>query len=315
MPGVKLNPFLPLRKKRCRVVYRSEYITSVHTRDAHRAFDVMKFKKIRDRLIEEGLLRRKDLLKGERVSDEDILLVHKKTYLDSLKSPMVVGQLLMLDYVNPWDEYIFEYFRYITGGTVLAVDYTVHHRIPVFNLGGGYHHAQPAKAEGFCLINDVAIAIEKIRRTGKVNRVLIVDLDYHQGNGNLLIYQHDPDVFTYSIHAATWEEIDKENNLDIVLPLHTGDEKYLSVLEESLPAVLQNFHPELVVYIAGSDPYRKDELGEFELTEEGMLKRDQFVYRLIRKRKRPLAIVAGGGYGKDSWKVYYNFIRWALRHG
>ncbi|RMF58267.1 MAG: histone deacetylase [Calditrichaeota bacterium] len=302
-------------RRRCRVVYRSEYIASVHAQDSHRAFDVMKFKKIRDQLIADKLMKHGDFLKGERASDEEILLVHEKKYLETLKSPMHVGQLLMLDYINPWDDYVFEYFRYITGGTILAVEYTLDHNIPVFNLGGGYHHAQPARAEGFCLINDIAIAIEKARKTKSIRKVLVVDLDYHQGNGTLMIYQNDPDVFTFSIHAATWEAIEKENNLDIELPLHVSDAEYLTALQDAFPAVFSSFQPELVIYVAGSDPYIKDALGEFDLTEEGMLKRDQFVFNEVRHRKLPLAIVAGGGYGKESWKIYYNFIRWVLEKG
>ncbi|NOX38185.1 MAG: histone deacetylase [Calditrichaeota bacterium] len=303
------------RRSRCKIVYRSEYITAIHARNAHRAFDVMKFKKIRDQLIREHLIRKKDVLMPRRVSDEDLLRVHTKEYLESLKNPILVGQYLNLDYINPWDDYIFEYFRYITGGTILAAEYALTHNFVVFNLGGGYHHAHPDRAEGFCLINDVAVAIEKLRAEHRLQKVLVVDLDYHQGNGVLLFYQRDPDVFTFSIHADTWNDVEKENNVDIELPSHTTDEEYLSVLKTLLPAVFDRFTPELVLYLAGSDPYEGDTLGDFDLTEEGLLERDRFVYHQVRQRDIPLAVLAAGGYGPDSWRIYFNFIKWVIKNG
>ena len=303
------------RRKRAKIVYRSEYMTAIYARDNHRAFDVMKFKKIRDQLVKMHLISRKDVLSPPRVSDEDLLRVHTKSYLDSLKNPLIVAQYLYLDYVNPWDDFIFEYFRYVTGGSVLAATYAYLNDMAVFNLGGGYHHAHRDKAEGFCLINDVAVAIEKIRAEHHLHRVLVVDLDYHQGNGVMLIYKNDPDVFTFSIHGATWEDIDKENNLDIELPPHTGDEAYLAALRAYLPGVIDRFHPELTIYLAGADPFKEDTLGDFELTESGLLQRDQFVYQQVRRRGIPLAVLAAGGYGPHSWKIYFNFIHWVITRG
>ncbi len=304
------------RRKCCKIVYRNEYMTAIHSRDSRQSFDVMKFKKIRDQLIKEHLIRRKDVLKAPRLSDEDLLLVHTREYLNRLKNPLYVGEILNLDYVNPWDEYIFEYFRYVAGGTVLATQYTLDHGNPVFNLGGGYHHAHPDRAEGFCLINDVAIAIRKIQLQKKAERILIVDLDYHQGNGNLLFFKEDESVFTFSIHAESWVDCTRKiNNLDIELPSHVKDEEYLRVLKEHLPEVFRTFRPELVIYLAGSDPYIQDTLGDFDISEMGMLERDKFVFTLVRAKKLPLAILGAGGYGPESWKVYYNFIKWALKKG
>ncbi len=303
------------RRGRCKIVYRSEYITAIHARHAHGAFDVMKFKKIRDQLMQQRLIRRRDVLTPQRVTDEDLLRVHTKAYLDSLKNPMLVGRYLNLDYINPWDDYIFEYFRYITGGTILAADYAWMHNLVVFNLGGGYHHAHPDRAEGFCLINDVAVAIEKLRAEKGLKRVLVVDLDYHQGNGVLLFYRRDPDVFTFSIHADTWNDVEKTNNVDIELPAHTSDNDYLAVLKTLLPAVFDRFSPELVIYLAGSDPYKEDTLGDFDLSEAGLLERDIIVYRQVRRRRIPLAVLAAGGYGPHSWRIYFNFIQWVFKNG
>jgi histone deacetylase 11 len=304
------------RKAKCKIVYRSEYLSTIHAQNAHRSFDVMRFKKVRDQLIKEKLTKPKEILKAPRISDEDLLLVHTKDYLDSLKNPITVGEILNLDYVNPWDEYIMEYFRYVSGGTLLATEYTLENETIVFNLGGGYHHAHPDRGEGFCLINDVAIAIRKMQAQQKAKRFLIIDLDYHQGNGNLLYFQSDEDIFTFSMHADKWDEISgKKNNIDIELPAHSKDQMYLDILRKELPGVYTIFSPDLVFYIAGSDPYILDTLGDFDISEEGMLERDKIVYQESKNYDLPLVVLGAGGYGPESWKIYYNFIKWVTREG
>lgn len=304
------------RKKRCKIVYRSEYFAGLRARNSRQSFDVMKFKKIRDQLLKGKLIRSKDILAAPRISETDLLLVHTREYFNSLKNPLKVGAILNLDYVNPWDEYIFEYFRYVSGGTLLAAEYAIDHDLTVFNLGGGYHHAHPDRGEGFCLINDVAIAVRKLQNEDKIRRPLIVDLDYHQGNGTLLFFQSDEKVFTFSMHADRWaDNSNKTNTVDIELPAHITDDDYLKKLSEELPRIYQSFQPDMVVYVAGSDPFVHDSLGDFDLTEEGMLERDKLVYRQSRERDLPLVVVAGGGYGPQSWKVYYNFIKWVIKKG
>jgi histone deacetylase 11 len=304
------------RKKRCKIVYRSEYFSAIHGQNIHRSFDVMKFKKVRDQLIKEKLIKHKDVLTAPRISDEDLLLVHTKEYLDTLKNPLIIGKILNLNYVNPWDEYIFEYFRYVSGGTLLAAEYALEHHLTVFNLGGGYHHAHPDRGEGFCLINDVAVAIRKLQGLKKLKNTLIVDLDYHQGNGNLLYFRNDENTFTFSIHANNWDQISgKSNNIDIELPSHTSDENYQKILSAELPKVFSVFNPDLVIYIAGSDPYIKDTLGDFDLSEEGMLQRDIFIYRESIRQNIPLVVLGAGGYGPESWKIYFNFIKWVISKG
>jgi histone deacetylase 11 len=304
------------RKNRCKIVYRTEYFTGIHAQDSHQSFDVMKFRKIRDKLVKERLIKNKDILVAPRISDEDILLVHTQKYLDSLRNPLTVGEILNLDYINPWDEYIFEYFRYVSGGTIFATEHALDHNTAVFNLGGGYHHAHPDKGEGFCLINDVAIAIRKMINLKKLKNTLIVDLDYHQGNGNLLYFKKDENIFTFSMHASNWDVINgKKNNIDIELPSHIQDQIYLKILYTELPKVFSTFQPDLVFFLAGGDLFKLDALGDFDLSEEGMLERDKYVYQETRNRNIPLVVVAAGGYGPDSWKIYYNFIKWVIKKG
>ena len=304
------------RRNRCKIVYRSEYISAIHAQNAHQSFDVMRFKKVKNQLFKEKLIRKKDILTPPRLTDMDLQLVHTKEFIASLKDPITVGQILNLNYVNPWDEYIFEYFRYVSGGTLLAVKYALEHHTTVFNLGGGYHHAHPDRGEGFCLINDVAIAVRKMQLAEKLNKTLIIDLDYHQGNGNLMYFKNDEKTFTFSMHADKWDEVPtKSNNIDIELPANTQDKEYLNILEQELPRVFSAFTPELVIYIAGSDPFIEDTLGDFDITEQGMLKRDIFVYREVRKHQAPLTVLGGGGYGPESWKIYFNFIKWVIKKG
>ncbi|MFZ0391236.1 MAG: histone deacetylase [Calditrichia bacterium] len=305
-----------LRRTRCKIVYRSEYFSGVHARNSRQTFDVMKFKKVRDRLIQEKLIRRQDILVPPRISEQDLQLVHSRKYLKSLNDPVRVGEILNLDYVNPWDNYIYEYFRYVAGGTVQAAEYAAEHPLPVFNLGGGFHHGHSDRAEGFCLINDVAVAVEKLRRRSKIRKVLMIDLDYHQGNGNLLYFKEDEEVFTFSMHASNWAQVSsKRNNVDIEMPGHVHDEKYMKTLIAELPSVFGRFSPDMVFYLAGSDPFAEDTLGDFDISEKGMLERDQYVYRLVRKRKLPLVVLGAGGYGPQSWRIYYNFIKWVILKG
>jgi acetoin utilization deacetylase AcuC-like enzyme len=145
-----------------------------------------------------------------------------------------------------------------------------------------------------------------------VERVLIVDLDYHHGNGNAEIFSADESVFTFSMHAGNWCWIRKRNNRDVELPSHTKDGEYLAALEQHLPGIVREFRPDFAVYIAGSDPFVEDALGDFDLTEEGMLARDRFVTAEVWGRRIPMIVVTAGGYGEASWRIHYNYYRWLL---
>jgi acetoin utilization deacetylase AcuC-like enzyme len=210
--------------------------------------------------------------------------------------------------VDPWDSYILEFFRTVTGGTILAAEHVLKKGGIAFNLGGGFHHAQRDRAAGFCLINDVAIAIEKVRLKYDLSRILIIDLDYHQGDGNLEFFRENDDIFTFSMHATKWVEVEKNTNIDILLPHNISGKEYMDILKSNLEPVIDSFDPELVVYIAGSDPYEHDTLCDLNLSREEMLERNHYVANNMKGKKFPLVVVAGGGYGAESWKIYYDFI-------
>ena len=146
-----------------KITFSFDYYIGIATSSAYQSFDIMKYKKIRDRLIQEKIIKRKQILVPEMVSFEDLALVHTQEYLKSIRDPIKVAQFLRIGPIDPWDSYILEFFRTVTGGTVLAVDHALKHNTLVFNLGGGFHHAQVDHAAGFCLLNDVAVSIEKAR--------------------------------------------------------------------------------------------------------------------------------------------------------
>ncbi len=302
----------PFKKEYAKIVFSVDYIYGLSSVGEHQTFDIMRFKKIRDRLVEEKLLKRRNILRPDPCTTDDLRLVHTSAYIKRIQDPQYVNRMLKLDETNLFYNSILEYFKAVTGGTLLATAYALKWNIPVFNLGGGYHHAHADRGEGFCLVNDVAIAIQKFRKLGWGQKYMIIDLDYHQGNGNLLYFQNDPDVYTFSMHADTWVEIERPQNKDILLPPGCSDREYLSVLEQEMNGSCMDFQPDMVFYIAGSDTYEKDTLGDMKLSREGMLERNMFVYRKVRKKKLPLVVLAGGGYGLDSWQVYYDFIAQCL---
>ena len=182
------------------------------------------------------------------------------------------------------------------GGTLLAGSLALEHGCAA-HLGGGFHHAFAGHGEGFCLLNDVAVAARGLMARGQVERVLIVDVDVHQGNGTAEIFGHDPSVFTFSMHQESNYPADKPpSNLDLGLEDHAGDEVYLDLLSEHLPKVLERHDPDLVFYLAGADPYKDDQLGGLSLTLKGLRRRDRFVYDSVRDHQTALAVVLAGGY-------------------
>lgn len=298
-------------RQKVSVVFSHEYVGMPAT-DLGQTFDILKYKKIRDKLVEKKLLNRKRILKPYMVSYKNMSLVHTHNYLTKIKDPLHVAQILNLINVDPWDSYILEYFRIVTGGTILAAMYALKNKTIVFNLGGGFHHARENNGRGYCLINDVAIAIEKAKKLRYAKKFLIIDLDYHQGDGNLLFFKNDENVFTFSMHASHWENIEKEANLDVLVSNNCTGEEYINTLNSNLEGLCLKFHPDLIFFIAGSDPYEKDSLCDMHLSRNDMFQRNMNVYNKVKELNIPMVVVAGGGYGPESWVIYYDFLKAAL---
>jgi acetoin utilization deacetylase AcuC-like enzyme len=295
-----------------RFYYCDEYVYDVRERGIRHSFDVLRPRRIRDALVRCGALNTEDFIAPPPLGDDDLALVHTPAYVAAIKNPETLARYLLLDPAHPWGKGLLEPFLYASGGTLAAARSAVQGNGIAVNLAGGYHHAQPEKAEGFCAIADVAIAIRRLRAEGIHDRVLIVDLDAHHGNGNAIIFAHDESVFTFSIHDVRWCNIDKRNHLDVELPPHTGDAAYLAVLAEHVPLIMATFAPALVIYVAGSDPYVGDPIGVFDLSERGIFERDRIVTSETLGKGAALAVVTAGGYGETSWKLYYNYFRWIL---
>jgi acetoin utilization deacetylase AcuC-like enzyme len=202
------------------------------------------------------------------------------------------------------------------GGTTLAGELAVEHGVAV-HLGGGFHHAFAGHGEGFCLLNDVAVAARVLQSRGRAERVAVVDLDLHHGNGTAAIFADDPTVFTFSMHQEwNYPAVKPPGDLDVGLEDGTGDEEYLERLREHLARVLADHGPDLVLYLAGADPYREDQLGGLALTIPGLRERDRTLLEMSREAGAAVAAVLAGGYAlrtDDTIEIHTNTVREAKR--
>jgi acetoin utilization deacetylase AcuC-like enzyme len=203
------------------------------------------------------------------------------------------------------------------GGTILACRTAVSEHTMTMNLAGGFHHAFPDWAEGFCYINDVAVGIRTVIHEGLVKRAMVIDCDLHQGNGTAFIFRDDPDVFTFSIHEENIYPIKRRSDLDVGLPSFCTGELYLELLERNVVPALDRHRPELVVYVAGADPYEKDQLGSLMLTKEHLRKRDDIVIGSCSARDVPVAVTLAGGYApdvNDTAEIHFNTALSLVEH-
>lgn len=272
-------------------------------------FPAQKYSYIYDRIKSDSRLDGIPVIAPDKARMEDLELVHSFEYLEDLFSYQ--HSFRTMNSELPLTRSIVESFLYGVGGTVLAMERTKDIQF-CFNLGGGYHHSMPSHAEGFCYLNDVAIATKLFHYHNPDKKVLILDLDLHQGNGNSFIFQDDDRVFTFSMHQGNIYPKKEISSLDIELEPGTKDETYLKILNESLSRIGTGFRPDLVFYLAGSDPYEDDSLGDLKLTMEGMMERDRRVRDYSLELNIPTVIVTAGGYARepeDTVEIHYNSIR------
>jgi len=280
-------------------------------------FPMAKYRLVRERLLAEGAIAQGDLLAPEPVTDDDVLLVHTPAYIHKLREG-TLSRMEELTLEVPFSPALRDGMWLMTGGTLLAARRALERRIAV-HLGGGFHHAFPDHGEGFCLVNDVAIAIRVLARDGAAQRALVVDLDVHHGNGTAAIFRDDAAVFTLSMHQErnypAWKPA---GDLDVGLDDGTGDAAYLAALHRHLPGVAERHRPDVAFYLAGADPYREDQLGGLALTLDGLRERDAFVFRTLADAGVPVAAVLAGGYAmrqEDTVEIHCNTVRAALAAG
>lgn len=280
-------------------------------------FPVAKYTLLRDRVVAEGLIDGSHLHAPDSASDEALHLVHDARYLRALREG-TLDAVAIRRLGFPWSTALVERASRAVGGTIAVAHHALTHGIAI-NLAGGTHHAFAAHGEGFCVFNDVAIAIRVLRQTRLARRVAVIDLDVHQGNGTHAIFEGDDDTYTFSMHGAKNFPFRKvAGTLDIELADRTTDEPYLALLAEALPRVLHGARADIVFYLAGADPHEGDSLGRLALTFDGLRRRDRMVIEACREVGLPIAIVIAGGYGReidDTVRVHRNTVEIARDFG
>jgi acetoin utilization deacetylase AcuC-like enzyme len=289
-----------------KLVYDEHYDLNLGTH----VFPSQKYRLVVKKLLDEKLAGDEDFLAPEPARDEDVLLVHTAEYVRKLKTGMLSASELMLLEI-PYSTKTVEAFWLGAGGSILAGRRALTDGFAA-NIGGGFHHAFPDHGEGFCMIHDVAIAIRRLQADGAIKTAMVVDTDVHQGNGTAEIFAKDHDVFTISIHQRNnYPLVKPQSTIDMHLADGTGDGDYLAMLEKHLAQALHDFHPDLLVYVGGADPYREDQLGGLALTIEGLADRDRLVFEHARRRGIPVAITLAGGYARsvaDTVRIHVNTI-------
>jgi acetoin utilization deacetylase AcuC-like enzyme len=286
-----------------------------------------------------------DFISPQPASDRDVLLVHGGQYVYKLQTGTLSARE-ELQMEIPFSKELVEAFWLAAGGSILAGQRALEDGVSI-NLGGGFHHAFPDHGEGFCMINDIAIAIRRLQRDKKIQRALVVDCDVHQGNGTAAIFGHSRsmvqaaqglpstadatvtrnqhgwlrqlppddglDVFTISLHQENnypaWKAF---STIDVNLPDGATDEQYLAWLDNALSSAFRDFQPELISYVAGADPFCEDQLGGLAMTLDGLKQRDEFVFRLAKSRGIPIMVTLAGGYAadvEDTITIHSNTVR------
>jgi len=305
-----------------KLIYSDDYFLPI---GAH-VFPAEKYRRVHDRLVATHVAEPSDFVAPEVASDQDILLVHTPQYVHKLKT----GTLSLSEEMQmeiPYSPELVRAFWLAAGGSILAAQCALRDGVG-FNVGGGFHHAFPDHGEGFCMINDVAVAIRRMHRDDKIRATMTVDCDVHHGNGTAAIFAgmrtpsdplpsaspstlspvpagkmrhaHSGDVFTISLHQHNNYPVWKpHSSIDVDLPDGIGDDDYLAWLDNALSSGLRQFEPDLICYIAGADPYREDQLGGLALTLEGLKRRDELVFRVARARNIPVMVTYAGGYARN----------------
>ncbi len=276
--------------------------------------DPRRARKILGFLVEEGLVVSGRVSPVLPVSIANVRRVHTDRYLDSLTDPEVIGGIFGVPIESGEVDTILDANRRMVGGTIQATRLALRTGRTAVYLGGGFHHAAPDRGMGFCVFNDIGIAIRRLRARGFEAPVLVVDLDLHDGNGTRVVFADDPSVFTFSIHNAAWDDAPAQASMSIALGSDVEDQAYLTTLRTELPPVVERHAPGLVIYLAGSDPAFDDQIGDWRITADGMITRDRFVIDTLRRvvPQAATAVVLGGGYGPNAWRYSARFFSWLI---
>ncbi|MBN8822464.1 MULTISPECIES: histone deacetylase [unclassified Spirosoma] len=262
--------------------------------EGHR-FPMLKYELIHEQLLYEGTCTEANFMAPAAVDDRWVLGVHTPEYVKALQT-LTVSPAMVRRIGFPLTRELIEREWVITQGTIDCTQYAKTDGVAL-NIAGGTHHAYPDRGEGFCLLNDVGVAAHYLLETNQARKIVVIDLDVHQGNGTAVMFQHEPRVFTFSMHGKDNYPLKKEqSDLDIDLPTGTADELYLNTLYDTLPALIRREQPDFLFYVSGVDILASDRLGKLGVSRDGCRERDQFVFEQAIRANLPIAVSMGGGY-------------------
>lgn len=262
--------------------------------EGHR-FPMLKYELIHEQLLYEGTCTEANFMAPASVDDRWVLGVHTPEYVEALKT-LTVSPAMIRRIGFPLTPELIDREWVITQGTINCTQYAQTDGVAL-NIAGGTHHAYPDRGEGFCLLNDVGVAAHYLLETAQARKILVIDLDVHQGNGTAVMFQHEPRVCTFSMHGKDNYPLRKEqSDLDVELPTGTTDELYLNTLYDRLPALIRREQPDFLFYVSGVDILVSDRLGKLSVSREGCRERDQFVFEQAIQNNLPIAVSMGGGY-------------------
>ena len=261
-------------------------------------FPTAKYAMVRQRLIDDFDAREEDFVEPEPATDDEVRVVHTRRYYEACRDSTLTSDEQMRMEL-PWSADLFDAAARCVRGSIMAARLALDFGVGL-HIGGGFHHAFADHGEGFCVFNDPACAVRQALFDRRIERALVADVDLHQGNGTAAIFADDDSVATFSIHQELLYPYPKQaSTVDVGLDPGIDDDTYLGLLETHLVPLIDSHDPELVVYVAGADPYRGDQLGSLGLTIDGLRARDAFVCGLCRDRGLPLLVVLAGGYAQD----------------
>ena len=317
-----------------KLVYSEKYFLPI----GEHVFRADKYRLIRERLLQQHATDESDFILAEPASESDVVLVHSPHYINKLmEGGLSTREELQMEI--PYSPQAVDAFLLHTGGSILAAERALEDGI-CLNIGGGFHHAFPDHGEGFCMINDIAVAIRAMQKRGRIQRAMTIDCDVHQGNGTAAIFGNSShkasilpstsapilgtapganmvqgsskDVFTISLHQEhNYPYVKPASSIDVNLPDGCGDSEYLGWLDNALSSAFRQFEPELICYVAGADPFSQDQLGGLNLTIEGLKQRDELVFRAARARDIPVMTTYAGGYAihvEDTVTIHCNTV-------
>lgn len=265
--------------------------------EGHR-FPMLKYELIADQLLYEGTVRKENFFTPPVCSDEIILWTHEKEYLQKLND-QTLSPYEQRRIGFPQSPELTNRELIITQGTITCCKYAQQYGVAL-NVAGGTHHAFKDRGEGFCLLNDFAVAANYLLQEGSIRQILIIDLDVHQGNGTAKIFENDPRVFTFSMHGKNNYPFHKEkSDLDIELEDGIKDSRYLNLLRENMTSLIEKLQPDFAFFLSGVDILETDKFGKLKLTIEGCRQRDELVFSLLKERNIPCTVAMGGGYSPD----------------